>query len=327
MPTFPAQDLATGGTDFSDDAATTRWCESLQEKLADYKFVLFHVAPPCASFSRARDRSHRTRLRCLAHPAGWFPDDMTTVYGNNVARNTARVVNYLLDNFSAAGSWEQPLGSYMFPYLESIDALQHEPSNTIVLHQCRFGRPFRKPTVFACFGGLRLHSLDRRCTPSHSCGRPWHQTLGFGATPTAPAAEYPTALCVAYAADLAAHARRTSSKTAIEDLQVQTEGIVHRHSARGATKLSEQERRAQEDAVSRAGAWTTIALLNQRGHRTKLKHRRSFLTLFGVPRFMGAMVFPSGARNCHDTIADWPAYVAAMQKVRNTILHFRKAHQ
>lgn len=283
MSTLPPHDLVTDGTDFSDDSAVTHWCESLHSKLSGYDFVFFHVAPPCASFSRARDRNRRTRLRCSAHPAGWYPDNETTIYGNNVARNTARAVNYLLDNFAAAGSWEQPLGSYMFPYLESIGALQHEPSSTVVLHQCRFGRPFRKPTVFACFGGLRLHSLDRRCTPSSPCGRPWHQTLGFGSTPTAPAAEYPSALCVAYAADLAAQARRTLSKKVLEDLVVQTDGIVHRHSARGASKPSTRELRAREDAVSRAGAWTTITFFNQRGVRTKLKQWRSFLTLFDLP--------------------------------------------
>ena len=186
--TLPAQDLCTEGVDFSDDTAVQKWCSSLHDRLAPYDFVLFHVAPPCASFSRARDRSHRTRLRCNSFPAGWYPDDAVTTYGNTIARNTAFVVNFLLDNFQAAGSWEQPLGSYMFSYLHSVDALQHEPSGSVVLHQCRFGRPYRKPTEFACFGGLRLQSLDRRCTPARSCGRSWHQTLGFGNTPTGPAA-------------------------------------------------------------------------------------------------------------------------------------------
>ena len=164
----------------------------------------------------------------MSFPGGWYPNDPITEYGNKVARHTAYVVNYLLEHFNAAGSWEQPLGGYMFPFLDSEGALEHDPTSTVVLHQCRFGRPYRKPTTFACFGGLRLHSLDRRCTTAHSCGRSWHQTLGFGQAPTGPAAEYPTALCIAYAADIAAHVRRTVARQVEDDLQVQDEGKVRR---------------------------------------------------------------------------------------------------
>ena len=253
IPTLPPEDLETGGVDFSDESAVRAWCSSLHSLLAGYEFVVFHVAPPCSSFSRARDRNHRTRLRCLAFPGGWYPDDLTTQYGNKVARNTAYVVNYLLEHFQAAGSWEQPLGSYMFPFLESEELLEHDPTSTLVLHQCRFGRPYRKPTTFACFGGLRLHSLDRRCTATSSCGRSWHQTLGFGNTPTGPAAEYPTALCIAYAADIAAHVRRTLARRVEVGLQVQGEGIVRRHISRGTSKCSSKGLRAQEVARSRAG--------------------------------------------------------------------------
>ena len=249
--TLPPQDILSDGVDFSDRVAVEAWCDSLAAQLKD-KSVVFHVAPPCASFSRARDRSHRTRLRCSAFPGGWY-DDPVTIYGNRVAQNTAFVVNTLIDRYGAAGSWEQPLGSYMMPFLHSINALERDPSSTVVLHQCRFGRPYKKPTVFYCFNGLVLRQLDRRCSPSSSCGRSWHQTLGFGKSPTAPAAIYPTPLCSAYAAAIAAHARRLRSRSIIDDAAVVTEGKVVRHQLRGDTKLSWKEQRAREDSLSKAG--------------------------------------------------------------------------
>ena len=163
VSTLPPQDLALGGADFSDEAAVRHfWCE--WQQLADEGFSLvFHVAPPCASFSRARDRSYRTRLRSSSALGGLYPYDPTTMTGNAIARNTAASVDFLV-SLGASGSWEQPAGSYMLPYLDSVSALC-SPREAIVLHQCLFGRPYRKPTTFWTFGGFRLPSLDRRCTP------------------------------------------------------------------------------------------------------------------------------------------------------------------
>ena len=215
--------------------------------------MIFHVAPPCSTFSRARDRCQRTRLRSTSLPAGWYPDDFSTKQGNAIAKNTAYFVDFVLEHFDSAGSWEQPLGSYMFPFLQSSAALKAEPTNTVMLHQCRFGRAFKKPTVFACFGGLRLRSINRQCNATSTCGRTWHQTLGFGHASTAAAAEYPSALCRAYAADIAAHIRHLSSRTAIDNASVHVDGTVTRHSARGSSAQSLRSIRAAEDAVSRAG--------------------------------------------------------------------------
>ena len=255
MKTLPPQDLFTeNGVNFADEHAVTAWCTALTEKLADYKQVFFHVAPPCASFSRARDRSIKTRLRSSAVPGGWYHDDPTTINGNKIAVNTARVVDFLLDHFEAVGSWEQPAGSYMFPYLESITGLQHQPSASVLLHQCRFGRSYRKPTIFYCFGGLRLQSLNRQCTSASSCGRSFHQTLGFGRAPTAAAAAYPPALARAYAADLASHLRLAKHRQVLDQASLHVDGTVHRHISRGPTDRSRRALREAEDAVSRAGA-------------------------------------------------------------------------
>ena len=84
--TLPPRDLELGGVDFSDSAAVQVLHQSWQA-LADAGYhLLFRVAPPCASFSRARDRSYRTRLRSSAQPGGLYPEDPTTVLGNAIAR-------------------------------------------------------------------------------------------------------------------------------------------------------------------------------------------------------------------------------------------------
>ena len=128
------------------------------------------MAPPCTSFSRARDRSGRTRLRTRARPEGLYVDDPATVNGNLIARLTAESVAYLVDSLGATGTWEQPDGSYMWPYLDHIGILAHLPREDLLLHQCRFGRPFRKPTIFATFGPFVPKELAKTC--SSKPGRP-----------------------------------------------------------------------------------------------------------------------------------------------------------
>ena len=155
--TLPPQDLDLGGVDFTDmDAVKQLW--SSWKSLAEEGYsLLFHVAPPCASFSRARGRSHRTRLRSSDAPAGLYPEDPVTQTGNTIALNTAASVDYLI-SLGAVGSWEQPAGSYMLPFLDSGSSLSSE-RDAVVLHQCMFGRPYRKPTIFWTFNGLHLPSL------------------------------------------------------------------------------------------------------------------------------------------------------------------------
>ena len=123
VSTLPPQDLDLGGVDFSDFAAVRRLWDTWKQ-LADAGFTfIFHAAPPCASFSRARDRSHRTRLRSSASPGGLYPYDPVTKKGNAIARNTAASVDFLV-SLGGSGSWEQPAGSYMLPYLDSVEGLR-----------------------------------------------------------------------------------------------------------------------------------------------------------------------------------------------------------
>ena len=249
--------FTVGDTDFLDQSAV----DSLRDRCAAWHAqgveIYFNAAPPCSSFSRARDRSARTRLRSTAHPGG-LKSSQVVETGNTIARRTAELVTYLVNDLEARGSWEQPVGSYMLKYLDSIGALDGVERGETVLHQCRYGRAYRKPTVFYTFGGLKLPSLAKRCTQSESCGRPFHLQLGFGDLSTHDAAVYPRQLCAAYAADLRRDADlRDLALTAHRRLEGVSAGHVRRHVDRGVHHKSARERRDDEDLASRAGALET----------------------------------------------------------------------
>ena len=247
--------LTMNGTDFTVPSAVETLKERCRRLVEEGASLYFHVAPPCSTFSRARDRSTRTRLRSSSAPQGLDPEEPRTREGNVIARATADIVVYLVNRLGAKGSWEQPCGSYMLPFLDAEGALDAVDRRAVTLHQCRFGAPYRKPTTFWLFGGLRLPSLDKRCTTDDSCGRLAHVTLGFGHASTQAAAQYPKQLCWAYASDLRREARRQElARTAHDRVEAVDQGRVKRHVDRGATDKSARERRDEEDLQSRAGS-------------------------------------------------------------------------
>ena len=173
--------------------------------------------------------------------------------GNAIARMTGLSIRYLTSQLGACGSLEQPAASYMLPFLDDLGLLGSH--GQVYLHQCRFGRPYKKPTVFLTFGGLDLSPLAKVCGSETSCGRPFHVRLGFGEGSTSAAAAYPPALCSAYAGAL--HRALASPEylpdTAIERLSITKEGMLRRHIDRGHSEPSIKERRQEEDRVSHAG--------------------------------------------------------------------------
>ena len=215
--------------------------------------LFFHFAPPCNTFSRARDRSFKTRLRSASCPAGLYPDHPATKLANLIADNTLRSIKFLVDVLGAQGTLEQPAGSYLASYFDLVKWSGLETSST-TLHQCRYGRPYKKPTMFWEFGGLQIRTLARKCE-NMSCGRTFHVELGFGKTSTAPAATYSPALCAAYAAGLKKFIvdSEVAQDSSRKRLRLTSSGKVRRHVDRGTSDLSRREARAAEDAGSRAG--------------------------------------------------------------------------
>ena len=116
-----------------------------------------------------------------------------------------------------------------------------------------FGSAFFKPTRLRVFGDLDLSKLGLFCTRRCgvlACGRAAHRPLGFGATPTSLAAEYPPRLCQRWAHLLA---KAALSHTAVDRARLQGEGVVSRHTDRGDSAMGQRERQAVEDAASTAG--------------------------------------------------------------------------
>ena len=199
-----ADDAASGGTDYLDSTQVAEVWQSWEDWTNKGHKLAFHFAPPCSSFSRARDMNSRTRLRDTSRPEGINPEEEKTAQGNMIALRTAESIRFLVEELGAVGTLENPTGSYLWPFLDQIGSLSSLHRKDILLHQCRFGRPFKKPTTFACFG-FTPTSLAKTCsknTQGFSCGLPWHSPLGFTGHPTAEAAEYPRSLAAAYAGDV-----------------------------------------------------------------------------------------------------------------------------
>ena len=67
---LPPNDIESGGADFEDSSDVKAVREALRIlRTADCRLIL-HFAPPCHTYSRARDRSEDTRLRSTDHPEG-----------------------------------------------------------------------------------------------------------------------------------------------------------------------------------------------------------------------------------------------------------------
>ena len=140
------QDYSSGGVDFSNRKEVEELWEVWRGRASGGNRLFFHFAPPCNTFSRARDRSFKTRLRSASCPAGLYPDHPATKLANLIADNTLRSIKFLVDVLRAQGTLEQPAGSYLASYFDLVKWSGLETSST-TLHQCRYGRPYKKPTT------------------------------------------------------------------------------------------------------------------------------------------------------------------------------------
>jgi hypothetical protein len=148
---LPPNDLASGGTDFESSSQVKAVKEALRSlRTADSRLVL-HLAPPCSTFSQARDISRATRLRSAEHPGG-LPD-LTTEQrrdadsANTIARHTFELAKWAAKELRAVVCIEDPLSSYMWLYIDSLRtplSSSSSPGTDIVVSQCLFGTPYRK---------------------------------------------------------------------------------------------------------------------------------------------------------------------------------------
>ena len=110
---------------------------------------MLHLAPPCSTFSRARDRSWKTRLRSKDRPQelpGYGPWCNSA---NRVARHSLELAEFAHEKLKASVSMENPHASYIWSYLAPAEQLSYRD---VVYSPCTLGGSFRKPTRLRCWG-------------------------------------------------------------------------------------------------------------------------------------------------------------------------------
>ena len=174
------------------------------------------LAPPCTSFSVARDRTKVIRSR--AYPWGLPADQLTSaefekVQEGNRCFEAAFELIHVFNKLRIPWILENPASSKCW-YLDPIQQLLSHPScNLITLDFCQFGTPWKKPTSLLCFNvdPQDLLRLQRRCQGSSGIccktQRPHWQLSGTykGQNWTKIAQPYPVSLCKQLAFVLTAH--------------------------------------------------------------------------------------------------------------------------
>jgi hypothetical protein len=171
-----ADDLATGGTDFSDPAAVAVVkLEPRGLRCEGWKLAL-HFATPCNSFSRARDRSEATQLRSADFPEG-LPDldagqVLVVTKANDIALITFDTAIWAARDLCAVVTSENPATSYLWLLLAKRRPQAKFTWTDMNISQCLFGAPYRKDGPRPFEGRIRAAKSETRS----SLRRSW--TLG-----------------------------------------------------------------------------------------------------------------------------------------------------
>ena len=154
--------------------------------------LMLHLAPPCSTFSRARDRSARTRLRSSDHPEGLAHRAAECRAANTIALRALALAEWAASELGAAVSMENPQTSYLWSFLEPDIGV---PFIDAQFSACMYGPPYRKNTTLRCWG-WQPSSLTKSCSlkqGAFTCGRTaaqGHKVLEFGGLRTSDAAAY-----------------------------------------------------------------------------------------------------------------------------------------
>ena len=81
---------------------------------------------------------------------------------NIIADSKLASIVFLVNELGAQGTFEHPAGSYLPAYFD-LSAWGGLEVTSTTLHQCRYGRPYKKPTTFWNFNDLKFGTLSRRC--------------------------------------------------------------------------------------------------------------------------------------------------------------------
>ena len=177
--------------------------EQIISIIVQKRVTWWHAAPPCQTFSTARRAdAHATCrvLRTRERPEG-FNDDPEVEIANKLAKRTAELAKLSLKN-GTLFSIENPLSSIMWDLKDFKQVMSNPEVRSRHVDQCMFGSIHKKPT--AVVTNINWIS-DRPCSQEipHR-----HVPLvgmvlfnGHWTWRTKLAAEYPTAMCEAWATE------------------------------------------------------------------------------------------------------------------------------
>ena len=198
------------------DLTNRRVLRKLEIDIHKGRIIAMMMAPPCDSFSVARDRTKV--IRSKEFPWG-LPFGLTTKesekikLGNACFRSCFRLIK-LLDRYHIPWILENPNTSkaWYLPYFDHLSKQDH--IHVVTCDFCQYNKPWRKRTRFftgnICYDDLRRIQL--LCTGKHGiCSRtrrPHFHLTGcnsHGQNWTAVAQPYPSKLCEGLAYALTAH--------------------------------------------------------------------------------------------------------------------------
>ena len=143
VPVREPDDLKHGGTDFSDAAAVAELRRELGELAASGVKLVVHLAPPCSTFSRARNRHPKTKLRTREFPQGLPRKMHLCKEANYIARNALDFAESLARDVGAVVTMENPESSWLWDYLETDANIDY---HDVCFSTCLFGAPYQKHT-------------------------------------------------------------------------------------------------------------------------------------------------------------------------------------
>ena len=251
-------EMWSGGTDFRERSQV----EALKEKVAlragQVRHLIIHLAPPCASYSRARDRSFKTRVRSSIYPEGLPGRQGQTKEPNRITKNAYKFAVWAADELGAMVSMENPRRSYLWDYVAREPQADSDYTD-VHFSPCLHGATYQKPTKLRCWNWYpkRLEGVCSLKDGTFSCGRTQkegHEVLEFTGKRTHTAAEYAPGVCKVWAEALCeATSVDVDPKLALDTVELVEQGRVKRHCSRGEEEDSRKAVREREDRESRAG--------------------------------------------------------------------------
>ena len=179
------------------------------------KIIAVMMAPPCNSFSVARDRTKviRTREYPWGIPSVFLTDsELENIQLGNACFKSCFALIKLLDKYRIPWILENPASSKCW-YLPAWDRVCSQTHvHAVYTDFCRFGTRWKKHTKFVC-GNIEwddLHRVNQQCNGRGICmvtGKPHFQLTGKGPGGrnwTEIAQPYPSKLCSALAHALTA---------------------------------------------------------------------------------------------------------------------------